>query len=88
MCCFCNSHETIHHLFFDCVLAKFIWRIIQLTFGLGEPINVTNIYGAWAQNMNLRSKRLLYVGIDAMFWRMWLSQNDAIFNKTSISSYM
>jgi hypothetical protein len=88
MCCFCNSHETIHHLFFDCVLAKFIWRIIQLTFGLGEPINVTNIYGAWAQNMNLRSKRLLYVGIGAMFWGMWLNRNDVIFNKTSISSYM
>jgi hypothetical protein len=24
-CCFCNNNETIQHLFFDCVLARFVW---------------------------------------------------------------
>ncbi|WVZ50145.1 hypothetical protein U9M48_001431, partial [Paspalum notatum var. saurae] len=25
-CCFCNKRESIQHLFFDCQVAKFIWR--------------------------------------------------------------
>jgi hypothetical protein len=45
-CCFCNNYETIQHLFFDCNLTKFIWRVIQLTFGLGTPNNIKNVYNA------------------------------------------
>ncbi|WVZ54481.1 hypothetical protein U9M48_005268, partial [Paspalum notatum var. saurae] len=28
-CCFCNKKETIQHLFFDCHVAIFVWRIVQ-----------------------------------------------------------
>jgi len=28
-CCFCSSDETIQHLFFDCHIAKFLWRAVQ-----------------------------------------------------------
>jgi hypothetical protein len=47
MCCFYNNYETIQHLFFDCNLAKFIWSVIQLTFGLGTRNNINNVYNAW-----------------------------------------
>jgi hypothetical protein len=86
--CFCNNFETIYHLFFDCALAKFLWRVIQLTFGLSAPRNIEHVYGDWVQNMSNTNKRLLFVGLCAMFWSIWLSQNDIIFNKKSISSYM
>jgi hypothetical protein len=33
--------------FFDCVLAKFLWRVIQLTFGLTKPHNIKHVYGGW-----------------------------------------
>jgi hypothetical protein len=29
-CCFCDNKESIQHLFFDCPLAKIIWRIILI----------------------------------------------------------
>jgi hypothetical protein len=32
-CCFCNYFETVQHLFVECVLAKFIWRVIHIAFG-------------------------------------------------------
>jgi hypothetical protein len=32
MCCFCDSLESIQHLFFNCALAMFIWRVMQITF--------------------------------------------------------
>jgi hypothetical protein len=40
MCCFYNSDEIVHYLFFDCVVAKFIWRVIHLTFDLRPPNNI------------------------------------------------
>jgi hypothetical protein len=88
MCCFCDSFETIQHLFFDCVLAKFIWRVIQVTFGLSTPINIKHVSGGWVQRMNEKDKKLLFVAMGAMFWSIWLSHNDIVFNKTPILSYM
>jgi hypothetical protein len=88
MCCFCDSVETIQHLFFDCALGKFIWRVIQITFGLSIPLNIKHVFSEWVQRMNEKDKKLLYVGLGAMVWSIWLSRNDLVFNKTPISSYM
>jgi hypothetical protein len=30
--------------------------------------------------MNAKNKRLLFVGMAAMFWSIWFSQNDIVFN--------
>jgi hypothetical protein len=87
MCCFCDSFETIQHLFFDYVLTKFIWRVIQITFGLSTPMNIKHVFGGWVQRMNERQKVTIYRN-GVMFWSIRLSRNDKVFNKTSISSYM
>jgi hypothetical protein len=81
MCYFCNNLETIQHLFFDCVLSKFLWRVIQVTFGLTKSRNIKHVHGGWVQNMNEKNKRLLFVRVGTMFWSIWLNQNDIIFNK-------
>jgi hypothetical protein len=61
MCCFGNSYETIQQLFFDCALAKFLWRVIQLTFGLTVPNNIKYVFGGWVQNMNEKNKKILFI---------------------------
>jgi hypothetical protein len=43
-CSFYISYETIQHLFFDLDLAKFIWRVIQIPFGLGQPNNIRHVF--------------------------------------------
>jgi hypothetical protein len=88
MCCFCDSPKTIQHLFFDCALTKFIWRAMQIIFGLSTPTNSKHVFGGWVQRMNDKDRKLLLVGVGTMFWSIWLSRNDIIFSKTSISSYM
>jgi hypothetical protein len=35
-----NNYEPIQHLCIDYVLTKFIWRVIQISFGLGPPNNI------------------------------------------------
>jgi hypothetical protein len=46
------------------------------------------MYGGWVQNMDAKIKRILFVGIDTMFWPIWLIRNDIVFNKKPILSYM
>jgi hypothetical protein len=88
MCCFCDAFETVQHLFFDYALAKFIWRVIKVTFGISITLNMKHVLGDWIQRIEEKEKRLLFVGMSGMFWSIWLSQNDIIFNKTPISSFM
>jgi hypothetical protein len=71
--CFCDSLETIQHLFFDCALAEFIWRVMQITFGLSTPTNIKHVFGGWVQRMNDKERKLLLVGVDVIFWSIWLS---------------
>jgi hypothetical protein len=65
-CCFCNKHETIQHLFVDCMMAKFIWRVIHLTFGIGPPVSINQMFGIWVINMKSNLRNLFLVGIGVM----------------------
>jgi hypothetical protein len=86
MCSFCNNYETIQHLFFNCELAKFIWRVIHLVSGLPPPNNIRYILGAWVHDMNSSNKQNFLVGLGAMLWVILLNHNDVVFNKIPISS--
>jgi hypothetical protein len=56
--------------------------------GLAPPTNIRNTFGVWVQNMNHSKRKLLFVGIGAMLWKVWLSRNDIVFNKSPTLSYM
>jgi hypothetical protein len=32
-CCFCMGNESIHHLFFECVVARVVWEHISEIVG-------------------------------------------------------
>jgi hypothetical protein len=70
MCSFCNNHETIQHLFFECVLAKFIWRVFHLVSGLFAPNNIRHMFRSWVYGMNPKERQIFLVGIGAMLWAM------------------
>jgi hypothetical protein len=50
-------HETIQQLFFECALAKFICRVIHITFGLSIPNNIKHVFDGWVQKMNDKDKK-------------------------------
>jgi hypothetical protein len=85
-CCFCNRNESIHHLFFDCYIAKNIWRIIYLALKIEMPVNINHIIESWASNCGLVYKKLLFIGISALFWSIWLTRNEVAFNQKPIPS--
>ncbi|WVZ53529.1 hypothetical protein U9M48_004457, partial [Paspalum notatum var. saurae] len=43
-CCFCDTNETIQHLFFDCHVAWFVWRVVFLAFDLRPPTNINELF--------------------------------------------
>jgi hypothetical protein len=49
-CCFCDNKETIHHLFFEFLVAQFIWRIVHIAFGLQLPIDMTIFFSKHGYN--------------------------------------
>jgi hypothetical protein len=64
----CEKDETIQHLFFDCPLAKIVWRIIHMSFGILPPKNITNLFGNWLYGLDKRVKSQIRVGICALLW--------------------
>jgi hypothetical protein len=66
-CSFCNQNESIQHLFFDCYLAKTVWRIIYFVLKIDQPININHIIGDWESNKGCMHKKLLLTGVAALF---------------------
>jgi hypothetical protein len=88
MCSFCSNDGTIQHLFFDCALTKFIWRVVYIVSGLAPPNNIRHMFGAWVHGMNSSTRQIFLVDIGTMLWAIRLSHNDLVFNKVAISSSM
>ena len=44
-CSFCDRDENIKHLFFDCPLAKVLWRSVQVAFNIPPPHSVRSLFG-------------------------------------------
>jgi len=66
LCCFCSSDETIQHLFFDCHVAKFMWRVVQYTFDLSPPQSITHLFGNWLRSVGTKLKQKLLTGASAL----------------------
>jgi hypothetical protein len=46
------------------------------------------MFRAWVHGMNSSNMQIFLVDIGAMLWVIWLSLNDVVFNKVTISSSM
>jgi hypothetical protein len=51
-------------------------------------MSIGHISTSWLQNIPTDDKKLILVGAGAMCWFIWLSQNDVVFNKSPICSFM
>jgi len=81
-CCFCMNDETIVHLFFGCHMARLFWRIIFITFGLTKPNNIVHLFGWWLQGFLWEKKKVMFTGLCALLWSIWLSRNNVVFHNT------
>ena len=87
-CCFCDSNETVNHLFLHCPFANIIWRMIYFAFNIPPPSNVTNMFGRWLNGVHRKDKARIRIGISAMCWAIWNCRNDIIFNKQTGTNFL
>ena len=82
----CPLFMQILGLFFRCLYASFIWRLLHISTGLRPPRDVNDLFGVWASGLLPRSRNLLLTVASAICWAIWLSRNDVVFNKSSPKS--
>ena len=82
-CSFCDRDETIKHLFFDCLLAKVLWRTVHIAFNITPPTSVNALFGTWLNGVEPDLARHIRVGVCALLWTIWNCRNDLVFNRTS-----
>jgi hypothetical protein len=81
-CCFCDSLETVKHLFISCPFARITWCMIYFTFNIPPPTNVTNMFGNWLNNgVDKNDKGRIRIDVSALYWSIWNYKNDIGFNR-------
>jgi hypothetical protein len=75
-CLFCNELETIHHLFYDCVVAKRVWDAISEVVGFQIGLNFESM-----ARCQLCNKKYGVVNMitSAACWSLWKVRNAICF---------
>jgi hypothetical protein len=67
-CVFCGDQATIEHLFIDCPLAKLLWRMVNFTYDLPPPTNITNMFDNWLNGVDKKAKYRIHIDVSALCW--------------------
>jgi hypothetical protein len=75
-CLFCKENEFVHHLFFNCCVAKVMWNEFSDMLGIEIKPDFESVEKMWI----LRKKfKLVNVCTFAVLWSIWKFRNDMIF---------
>ena len=87
-CVFCDTEESVEHLFISCHFVKNIWRLIHFTFNITPPTSVANMFGPWLNGVAKETKACIRIGVAAFLWAIWNCRNDIVFNKTQTPHFL
>jgi hypothetical protein len=81
-CVFCSEEENIPHLFFDCVVARELWKQISVITKIHGQVNLLAISSLWICDKTHVVSNIVHA---AALWSLWKSRNEVCFNKRSWS---
>jgi hypothetical protein len=85
-CQLCDQNESIHHLFFSCPAAKFVWSCVAKSIGAqNRPGNFSQFFW-WFPQFVPASRNVQILGIASICWAVWKLRNRACFDKKLINS--
>jgi hypothetical protein len=76
-CSFCKEFESVHHLFFDCLVAKQIWSLVEEVFRYRVE-KYLDIASRWLCNKKFLQFNFIS---SAVLWGIWNSRNSLVFNR-------
>jgi hypothetical protein len=65
---FCDQDETIQHLFIECPLARFVWRIAYMEFCISPLKDIMNLLRNWFERELRKNKVQVRVGACVLIW--------------------
>jgi hypothetical protein len=71
------------HLFFECVVAKEVWKQISKLTGVKMQVNLLSISGRWICEKIQQIPNVVHA---AVLWCIWKIRNDLCFNGSRWSS--
>jgi hypothetical protein len=63
-CCFCSEKENIHHLFFDCVVAKNIWEYVREFLDLDIGSDYIPVASRWLHKEKYYVANIISTGVE------------------------
>ena len=78
-CLFCEEQETVHHLFFDCVVVKQLWSVLANIFHTQSLDSLEDVGKYWLSN---KRNGIFNICTSAVFWSIWKLRNDICFQRT------
>ena len=72
-CVFCNEPENIHHLFFDCMVARQVWGVISNCAKMPTPESFSSFISFWKKKKCYDSIILVSAAT------LWLLRNEFVF---------
>jgi hypothetical protein len=85
-CFFCNTFESIEHLFFDCYMSRYVWSLVaHITGAVCRPSSFDQFW-VWVDRYMHNYKKVHMVGLSAICWAVWKSRNAIHFEKKAIRS--
>ncbi|KAJ1272904.1 hypothetical protein BS78_06G238600 [Paspalum vaginatum] len=75
-CLFCIELETCQHLFFECVVAKKMWRVLSDILGLKVGCDFHSVGRLWLSDRKFLVHNVLCV---AALWGLWKLRNEFCF---------
>ena len=71
---FCDSDESVEHLFVSCQLVRQFWRVVHFTFNIYPPTSITNVLGNWLNGIDKNTKASIRIGVCAFFGKFGISE--------------
>jgi hypothetical protein len=82
-CCFCAEDESTGHLFFECVVAREIWRYVCAFLGIGIGHDYLSVTARWLQKKKCYGVNIISA---VVLQSIWLTINDFIFHNKHVWS--
>jgi hypothetical protein len=75
---FGTENESVHHLFFGCVVAQRAWRVISQIMGVETGSNFESVDKMWLCNKKFG---VINIVTSAVCWSLWKLRNSMIFQE-------
>jgi transcription elongation factor Elf1 len=85
-CKLCGEVESTSHIFLECAVAMFSWRVVSDAVGWGSPpSNMMDLHSKLVEGSNIENNYFVFL-FGCLAWGLWLIRNDLIFNNIVAST--